>query len=163
LEIQFKKGPNQSAVLTCKRADNTLTWSKLHVGTAGHDLAHYAVESTLGFKNAFYGLLSKGYDIADFELPRGQRPVEIMPSNLHPEAIQTEHIVNLLQINAAQGEDDPAAFLTQLAGILVENNLTFPEQLTESSLAEIRTLFHALLFQWHALKEDGVLTLQFNG
>jgi hypothetical protein len=62
-----------------------------------HDLCHFAVEITLQFKNGFYGLIDRGFNISDFELPRNERPLELIPANLPLEAQQTEFIVNLLQ------------------------------------------------------------------
>ena len=31
-----------------------------------HDLIHYVVETTLGYREAFFGLLAAGWDIQDF-------------------------------------------------------------------------------------------------
>ena len=86
--IKLKKMISKLSILTIVRNDNTSTWSKLHRGLETHDLAHYAVESTLKFKNAFYGLINEGYTVADFELPKDKRPFDIRPENLKPEAIR---------------------------------------------------------------------------
>ena len=43
-----------------------------------HDLVHYSVESVLGFRDAFFGLVAQGWDFKDFARPwpRGQLPAE---------------------------------------------------------------------------------------
>ncbi|MFK7846273.1 MAG: hypothetical protein AB8G77_13330 [Rhodothermales bacterium] len=68
MQIVFKKGKEQLHSLTCRRDDGTTTWSKLK-GDFGpmHDLAHYVIETSLGFERGFYGLLALGYDITSFE------------------------------------------------------------------------------------------------
>ncbi|HEY5060709.1 MAG TPA: hypothetical protein VII52_04185, partial [Gemmatimonadaceae bacterium] len=70
LIIRIKKKSDGSAALSCIRADGTTTWQQQN-GKLGrffplHDLTHYAVESVLGFRNAFYGLVASGWDLADF-------------------------------------------------------------------------------------------------
>ena len=103
--IQIKKELNKPSTLSCTREDGSLTYSKLQVDFEIHDIAHYVVERHLGFKNAFYGLLTQGYQINDFMLPKEQRPESLQPQNLPSEALVTEHLVNLLTIDFMQSED----------------------------------------------------------
>ena len=60
LVIRIKKKTDGSAALSCTRADGSVTWQrqdgKLGLFFPLHDLTHYAVETTLGFSRAFYGL-----------------------------------------------------------------------------------------------------------
>ena len=69
LLIRIKKKTDGSAALTCTRADGSVTWQRQD-GQLGrffplHDLTHYAVEQTLGFPRAFYGLLAEGWAVAE--------------------------------------------------------------------------------------------------
>ena len=59
---------------------------------------HYAVETTLHFKNAFFGMLAGGISISDFELPKDQRPFAYSE-----EALVAESIVNLLSMERLLG------------------------------------------------------------
>src|SRR6185295_13549449 len=95
--IVFTK-PKGTPVLTCTRDDGTSTYSKSAHGPffGPHDLMHYAVETTLGFRDSFFGLIARGRTIASFNEPGAA-------ANLPPEAILTEHIVNLLQQEQASG------------------------------------------------------------
>lgn len=70
----------------------------MYPGIEAHDQGHFAMEKVLGFKNAFYGMIARGANIEDFELPREQRPEEVIPENLRPEALISEHFVNLLMV-----------------------------------------------------------------
>ena len=67
LTITLKKMLTKPSILSITRNDGSTTWSKLHRGLETHDLAHYAVESTLRFSKAFYGIINEGYNISDFE------------------------------------------------------------------------------------------------
>ena len=148
------------SVLTIQRTDGSSTWAKLHRGLETHDLAHFAVESKLGYTHAFYGIIDKGYNIGDFELPREQRPIEVRPENLHKEAIITEHIVNLLEIELLNsGWNDN--FLSELKIILTDNGLSFPEHLNDDTLNEIRTTYHDLYNKWLVLEEGQEISLDF--
>ena len=159
MKIQFKKGGQKQSILTCIREDGTSTWAKLKPGMETHNLAHYAVETVLKFDKAFYGILSSGYGISDFELPAHKKPKELA-SELDESAIQTEHIVNLLQIEVFNiGENQQ--FIPDLISILKENNLPVPHNLNTSTLTKIREMFSGLLVQWQSLENEGVLELDF--
>ena len=159
--LQFTKGINKASILGCTRPDGTHTWTKIQPAIEFHDLAHYAVESVLGFDQAFYGLVSTGFSIEDFELPREQRPQALIPENLPHQALQTEHIVNLLQVNQS-GQLSDREFLSTLENILEEHHIPFPEAMNEAKLIQIRTQLDRLLQQWEELKEGEILELEFS-
>jgi hypothetical protein len=160
LTLQLKKGKGKPSTLTCIRVDGSSTWTNLHHGIETHDLAHYAVESELGFRDAFYGMVNRGFHIGDFELPRDRRPRELIPANLPAEALQTEHIVNLLQIEYFNtGAEDPD-FLANLANILEQNDLPFPEGLDEAALQRIRETYRDLVSRWMMLPPGEMLELE---
>ena len=82
LTIRIKKNTDGTAALSCTRADGTVTWQRQQ-GAQGlffprHDLTHYAVETVLEYRSAFYGLIATGWNISDFgpPWPRGQMPEE---------------------------------------------------------------------------------------
>ena len=160
MTIVLKKMISKPSVLTITRSDGTTTWSKLHRGLETHDLAHYAVESTLQFDNAFYGLINSGFTVADFELPKEQRPKEVQPEHLHENALITEHIVNLLEVEFRNSGFN-TNFLEDLYEILKKNTLSFPKLLNSESLNQIRTTYHNLVNQWLNLEEGQELRIDF--
>ncbi|MEM1221079.1 MAG: hypothetical protein AAGH79_19315 [Bacteroidota bacterium] len=150
LVLRFhKKSPSQS-VLTVIRADGTITWSKLYPGMEVHDLAHYAIETELSLSDAFYGLLADGYDIQDFELPRDQRPVALIPANLPLVSLQVEYFVNLLLTELQHGSPI-TDFIEQLSKMLAEAKLPPLVSLDEPILDEIRKQLRVLLIRWKAV------------
>ena len=90
LSIHLKRHADGSASITLTRADGTVTWQrqkgKLALVFPPHDLTHYAVETTLGYQHAFYGLVADGWDISDFAAPwpRGPVPGEGREVELEP-------------------------------------------------------------------------------
>lgn len=157
LTLRFKKSVN-GATLHVHRADGTLTWTKLHPGMILHDLAHYAVETTLGLERAFYGLLAEGYDIGDFEAPKDKRLPAMHPANLPAESLQVEHLINLL-LTEMQCGSLLADFREQLATILRQSELPLMPVLTEEALNSIREQIADLRGQWFALAEGETLSL----
>ncbi len=146
-------------MLNVLRADGTVTWSRLHPGLEVHDLAHYAVESTLGLDDAFFGILARGYNIEEFAAPRERRPEALLPANLPVVSLQVEHLVNLLLTEWQDGEE-LADYRQQLRAILEEDGLRVMNQLTEANLAQIRQRLRALWRQWEAIPTDGILELR---
>ena len=155
--IRFKKGKNQwkhkPDTLTCIRDDGSVTWTHLYRGFAIQDLAHYVVETTLGFKNAFFGLVAKGYDIPDFNEPKAKRPFEIPK-----EAINTEVIVGLLQtdlLESLRGNAERCELFRDYSTLL-------PVSIIDAQLETMEQKLQVLLQQWHNLQPGESMTLQFD-
>ena len=151
--ICFKKGKHQwkhkPDTLTCTRDDGSVTWTQLHRGFVHHDFAHYVVETTLGFKNAFFGLVAKGHDIPDFSEATATRPFEIPQ-----EAMDTEPIVSLLQAEVWNGE-------TVHDGLFREHCTSLAVNVTDAQLTRMRQRLCNLLQHWQGLQPGESLKLQF--
>ena len=68
LQVRLKRLTDGSAALSCARADGSLIWQR-QSGSRGvvfpaHDLTHFAVESTLGYAQGFFGLLLRAGSLA---------------------------------------------------------------------------------------------------
>jgi hypothetical protein len=155
--IRFKKGKNQwkhkPDTLTCIRDDGSITWTHLHRGFVHHDFAHYVIETTLGFENAFFGLVARGYDIPDFSESKAKCPFEIPK-----EAMGTEPIVALLQV------DFPNRLYFQDVnsdGLFREYSASLPVSITDEQLEVMRQKLGALLQRWRDLQPGASMTLQF--
>ena len=155
--IRFKKGKHQwkhkPDTLTCIRDDGSITWTHLHRGFVHHDFAHYVVETTLGFENAFFGLVAKGHDIPDFSEPKAKRPFEIPE-----EAMDAEPIVALLQADSpnttySEGVDPD--------GIFQEYSASLSVSITDKQLEIMRQKLRTLVHQWRNLQPGESIVLQF--
>jgi hypothetical protein len=156
LRVQLAKRPDGGAVFRCLRADGSVTWQR-HDGARAmffpfHDLTHLAVESTLGFRAGFYGLIADGWDIDDTG-GKGRR------GRLPPEAVLVEHVVGLLDRERVGG----AAPLTaaEFSAQLATAGLPDPG-LTDAQLAATRARIDALHDEWAALPPGATLELPFD-
>jgi hypothetical protein len=156
LEVRFKRGKDKKDVLAVVREDGSQSWQHQQPGIPVHDLTHFAVESTLGLKNGFYGLLAQGWDIS--------RLVDKDVRSILPvEGLWTEFVVGLIQTERLSTEPFTAAeFNEMLAKEKNNHSLRFDRQLTEDELRKIRETFATLIFQWRSLPPGGELTLHFD-
>ena len=160
MKIIFTKRRNNQASLHCTRADGSETWSKTkHPAMVYHDLIHYVVETELGFRQAFYGLVAAGHDIRSFGLPRAQRPDALKPDNLPQEAHQTEILVGLLQTIGA--DSTPYThFVALLVEVCLQKEVP-PPSLSDPQLKTIRTRIAQRWHRWQTLGEKETLCLEF--
>lgn len=154
--IRFTKRKDKTYTLACLRDNGSSTWSTYPPSSnfAQHDLVHFAVETTLGYRDAFYGLLAGGRDIPSF----GERDQTTGKSPTVPlQAAQTEFIVSLLQAELYDQEIN-GDFMATLA--LACGNLEVPV-ITAEQLDQIRRRIRALLKDWADLPAGGSLEFTF--
>lgn len=148
LVIEFVKQPDTTGLLRCTRADGSRTWQKQTEKHAAyfalHDLTHYAVETTLGSQQGFFGLIDSGWDIDD-TTGKGRR------GPLPAEALAVEQIVGLVQTEQASGT-------LWTAG---EFNQFLERTLTDTEIQNIRARRADLFQRWSAIKPGETLRLIF--
>ena len=120
-----------------------------------HDLCHYAIETTLQYKNAFWGLIAGGINPSIFENKETRDSLE-----LANEAWYAEHLANLLLIEFTQGEfEDINAILEQS---LRQQNSRIPTiQFSNIVVEEIRAFLHTLIENWRVVEVGDYLSLDF--
>ena len=160
LVIRIKKSADGRTALSCTRADGTTTWQRQQGGQAAffprHDLTHYAVETVLGHRRGFYGLVAAGWDLSDFGTPwpRGMLPKD---ANI------SEIIVGFFDRERASGQMGTADEINEeLANYCEENGLAAPEKFTEQDLSRVRQKRGEVFAQWEAVKPGEALELPFD-
>ena len=161
LTVRITKRTDGGAVLNCTRADGSNTWQKQE-GKQGaffplHDLTHFAVESELGVRNAFYGLIADGWAIDETtgKTPRGPLP---------PDALFVEGVVGTFDAERASiGARWTAEEFNDSAAQLAKNGgrPPPPRKLTDDELARIRKRRAELFSRWSELPAGQDLELQF--
>lgn len=159
LMIRIKKNADGRSSLSCTRADGSTTWQSMKNAQAAffprHDLTHYAVETVLGHRAGFYGLVAAGWDLADFGTPWPRGP---MPK----ESVLSEMIVGFLDVERASGELARADGLNQrLREFSVEHGLAEPPVLTDDDLWAVRQKRGELFAMWDAVEPGSALELAF--
>jgi hypothetical protein len=159
LTIEMTKRPDGGSVLRCIRADGSVTWQK-NAGRQGtffplHDLTHYAVESVLGFREGFFGLLASGWDIEETEGKSDRGP-------LPPETLAAERIVGAFDAERAGGTEWSADDFNNKALCATADMPALDRVLTEAELSRIRSTFRDLVTRWATLQPKETLRLTFN-
>jgi len=155
--IRFTKGVERPDSLTCVRDDGSRTWSAVGrtVGVR-HDLIHYAVETVLGYREAFFGLVAAGRDIHSFGTKHG------IKDSYPLEAQHAEQLVGLVQWPAMSG--GPALTDDELLSLLADtcslHNLPMPP-VTTAQLTAIRAEARVLHRRWDQLAPGNHLDLVF--
>jgi hypothetical protein len=159
LTIRIKKHADGRASLTLTRADGTTTWQRQDGAQARffpmHDLTHYAVETVLGHRRGFYGLVAEGWDLGDFGAPwpRGRLPEDMD---------QSELIVGFLDMERASGIQYSATeFNEKAASYCAEHGIQNVPAVTEEQLAAIRARMQQLFAEWRRTAPGGTLELGF--
>jgi hypothetical protein len=160
LTIKFTKRRDGSVISRFERDDGTATWQRKDGPQANffaaHDLTHYALETTLGYRRGFYGLVAEGWDLSDFGTPwpRGPLPADAEPAEL---------IAGLLDGERATGERGSAAeFNEKIALYYDTHGLTGAPILTQEELEQIRKLARELRARWEAVIPGDSLELTFD-
>jgi len=155
MQVRFTRGKDKKDVLAVTRDDGSHSWQHQQPGIPVHDLTHFAVESTLELKNAFFGLLAQGWDITRLT----DRDVR---SILPPEGLWTEFVVGLVQTERLSPEPFSAAEFNRLLRTEAENSgLKYVRELTDDELTRIRATCMELYSKWRSLKPDETLSLSF--
>jgi hypothetical protein len=160
LLIRFKKNKDGSAALTCLRSDGSATWQRQN-GRLGavfppHDLTHYAVETTLGFDHAFFGLIADGWEISDFAASR--------PAPLTNESLEVEIFVGAFDLERRTGQLSSADEFNEQARFVASRNGGgfVPRPLTEEDLARVRATRADVFAKWAAVEPGSTLELPFD-
>jgi hypothetical protein len=148
LTVQISKRADGCGVLRCTRANGSLTWQKQKTSHAAHfalhDLTHFAVESTLGYRRGFFGLIAAGWEIEDTTGKGSRGP-------LPPEAGEVELLVGMFDMERASGTLVTAEDFAVHA----------PRALTDEDIARIRACRGDLFSRWSAVEPGGTLELHF--
>jgi hypothetical protein len=147
LRIEIVKRPDGTGVLRCIREDGSLTWQKQARHAAHfalHDLTHYSVETALGYRRGFFGLIAEGWDLDD-TTGKGTR------GSLPAEALEAERIVGLFDAERASGQ----------LWSCEQFNESAPRQLTSAEIQRVRALRSDLFQKWSLVNPGDKLQLTF--
>jgi hypothetical protein len=148
LRIEIVKRPDGAGVLRCMRDDGSVTWQKQsrHAAVfALHDLTHFAVEQTLGYRHGFFGLIRQGWDTDDTGGKGARGP-------LPPEAMEVERIVGAFDSERNVG----VLWSTE------EFEEHAQQRLTAEQIQSVRRLRSDLFQKWAAVPPGGKLELTFD-
>jgi hypothetical protein len=142
--------------LRCLRRDGSATGCAMpRQGILPHDLVHYVVESTLGWRHAFYGMIAAGIDIG----PAMEQAHDPGNADLADQAIHAEAVVESLQAQLWSGAFDAALFDEGVRTVCTARGRSVPALPADAG----RRLFDAALeldARWRQVPWHGTLELE---
>ena len=159
LGVRLARRVDGAVVFELRRPDGTTTWQKRTGATAEffavHDLTHFAVESELGLRRGFYGLVADGWDLADFGTPWPRGP-------LPTDTLVAEFLVGCFDTARAAATPLTAADCNRSAATyFAAAGLPLPVPITDDAIARLRDRLADLVWRWHALPAGDALELSF--
>jgi hypothetical protein len=157
--IRFTKGKRDGKpdVLTCVRDDGSTSWMPERPGFVEHDLAHYAVETTFGYRLGFFGLVASGWELSSEHFGRDPKTREPLPWPDPSVPVEpVEYVVSLLQRERGglfEESDFHTAMELYTGGVA--------PVFTEDRLAEARARLRELCDRWEAVPGGDTLELSF--
>jgi hypothetical protein len=152
VRVQITKKTDGSGVLRCVRADGSATWQKQTDRHAAyfslHDLTHFAVETELGYRRGFFGLIAEGWEIEDTTGKGARGP-------LPPEAGEVEMLVGVFSAERAGGAIWTVDEFNECAA------MSGVRKLSADEIARVKKKRSQLFQQWAAVEPGAALDLQF--
>ena len=136
-----------------------MTWQKQSGKHAAffalHALTHFAVESVLGYRCGFFGLIAEGWDIDD-TTGKGKR------GPLPPGAAEVETLVGLLDGERGGSSIWTIDELNEMAALQASSaGRPAPRKLSAEDLARVKAKRSELFSQWFALPIGETMELRF--
>jgi hypothetical protein len=147
--IRLKKGKDGGGTMTCVRDDGSTTWQHVTPYFVLHDLMHYAVESTLGYTQAFLSLVAGGRDLTEFD--KGAR--DWLPVEAH----WAEIVAGQVQLAGAGSLDQ--AEIEEGIRLACEGLGVVAPAITAEDVQAIQTVHRTLLGDWLVLRPGESLEL----
>jgi hypothetical protein len=149
--VEITKRADGAGVLRCVRDDGSVTWQKQTGRHAAffalHDLTHFAVETALGCRRGFFGLVAEGWQIEDTTGKGSRGP-------LPEEAAKVEHIVGMFDSERANGAIWTLEEFNEFGGPAARG-------LTLEQIGAIRKRRSELFQKWSAVPAGEILRLHF--
>jgi hypothetical protein len=163
--IRFAKHANRPPTLNCVRDDGSETWFTASAANGdyfvAHDLLHYAVEATLGYTNAFYGMVATGRDLNDFGGAEGVPDERGYTAEAPAEALDTERLVGLVQTMSSAGSPPSYAAVHEAWTTAVDDRGSPLPPVSEDQLADICKVWGRLVRHWQSIDVPGAVELTF--
>jgi len=157
--LTFSRTRDGRPVMSITRRDGTVAWQKQDGFFPLHDLTHFAVETVLGIREGFLGMMADGWELADFGTPWPRGP---MPNPR--DALLAEASVGAFGLFAQSSGDDAeaaAALNAHLADYCARHGHDPPRAITADEFARIRRMREELHQRWLALAPREAMELEF--
>jgi hypothetical protein len=154
LQVQLKKVSAEKSSFHARRPDGSEVWSRVHPFYPGHDLTHFAVESALGLRRGFFGLLAEGWELTDFVRKHAAAKLPV-------EAFWAECAVGVTELLGRPSPLPLAEWQDALDQSVAGQKLPPFRRVNAAEYARMNSQRAALLRQWSDLPLGETLALDF--
>ena len=168
MRITITKGEKVDR-LDMERADGSRASTSFpHKGPIPHDFVHYAVESELGFRRGFWGLVESGHhpqEVQEIAKAAGHASAKRaqVPSDDFVDAIQAERIVEAFEADHWSGGTGDPAGIIHMANVGCEQSFVRPAPMDELAVERIRSRIADFMGRWSALAPGESIALEWQG
>ncbi|MEE1878458.1 hypothetical protein [Altererythrobacter litoralis] len=116
MRIEIARHGAEERVAVVRADGSTARFRIQRKGPISHDIVHYCVESALGMRNGFWGMVASGEDpgaIADLAKVGGHASAKrvVAPDASLVELLQAERLVECFEAESWSGSEDDAGLL----------------------------------------------------
>ncbi|HEX6746808.1 MAG TPA: hypothetical protein VF092_05880 [Longimicrobium sp.] len=158
--LRFALKRDGTPVLSITRRDGSVTWQRQSAFFPLHDLTHYAIETVLGLRQAFWGMMADGWEFTDFGQPWPRGPMPNVSDALLGE-VSAGSFGMFARDHAGDDEAGAAALNEHLADYCRQHDLPPPRVVTADEFGRIRRLRDEVQARWHALQPGEAMELAF--
>lgn len=158
--VRFTKNApaTRADTLTCVRPDGSTTQGELpRQGILPHDAFHFVVETSLGWRDAFFGPIARGATLADLTTTL-HAPGLDRAKNI--QALQAESLIECLEADQWGGAPDPAAFAEKLVATCRRRRVP-PPDIDAEELTRVRLALREFGAAWRPLNPGQSLERTF--
>jgi hypothetical protein len=156
MTVRFHKNTAGKHTVRFIRNDGSSCHSQCDEFFVLHDLAHHAIETTLGFGTAFLGMIGAGFVPSDFEDAAKRREMQLTDEAWHAEAL-----ANLFLMEYRQGWQENIRDI--YAQVLASTNPGVDKlELTDGQISDIRSRFRYSVRCWEELPSGAGLDVGFD-
>lgn len=158
--VRFSKGlvAANADALVCVRPDGSRSEAEMpRQGILPHLAFHFAVEATLGWRDALLGRVAAGHSLAELHGKRGRAGVVRRDET---QALQSEALIECLEAEQWGGAADPAEFAQRLLRACRHYGVP-PPDITAEELDRVRMVLRELGAAWRPLPAGTTLERTF--
>jgi hypothetical protein len=156
MRLEFVKNEGKPHVIRYYRDNGTQTWMQADDFFIRHDLSHFAIESTLGYTTAFYGMINAGTELSDFTNKQKRDALSFTR-----EAMLAETTANLFLMDLMQGRVNNFNKVQQEAMKTSVPSIS-PVSMNEEQINAVRNALRQLISQWENLPAGQMLLLDIS-
>ena len=166
MRITITKGEREDLIDTARADGSAVHTSFPHKGPIPHDAVHFYVESALGLRDAFWGMVAAGRhpeEIAGIAKAAGHASAKraVVPDDAVVRLVQAERAVECFEADLWSGQDGSPEIIRDAIAAGCAQSCVPPPAVSEEAIADIRAKLEDLRRRWSATAAGQALVLEW--